>query len=207
MKKIILSAIAIISFGFVSAQEVKFGIKTGFNLSNWTGDTKGSNLIYIVGINAGGFAEIKVSERFAIQSEILYSTQGTKNKNYAAYLGNRLYKGDIKMDLSYINIPVMFRYSTDGKSFMEAGPQIGFLTSAKTRTKLDGYAQTVDEDVKKIFKSLDFGINVGAGYNISDHLLINLRYYIGLANIAKTESGDDTKIHNSVFSLSMGYKF
>lgn len=207
MKKVILSAIAIIAFGFVNAQEVKFGIKTGMNLSNWTGDTKVRSLKYIFGINAGGFAEIKVSDRFGIQPEILYSTQGTKNKNFGAYVDGRFRKGDIKMDLSYINIPVMFKYSTDGKSFMEAGPQIGFLTSAKARTKIDGFSETVEEDVKKIFKSLDFGINIGAGYNFNKHLLTSLRYNIGLANIAKTEPGEDMKIHNSVFSLSMGYKF
>lgn len=207
MKKVILSAIAIMVFGFVKAQEVKFGIKTGLNLSNWTGDTRGTNLKSIFGINAGGFAEIKVSDQFAIQPEILYSTQGTKSKNYGAYIDGRYYKGDIKMDLSYVNIPVMFKYSTDGKSFMEAGPQIGFLTSAKARTKLDGYSETVEQNVKEIFKALDFGLNIGVGYNFSQHLLASLGYNIGLANIAKTESGDDTKIHNSVFSLSMGYKF
>ncbi|WP_256365496.1 hypothetical protein [Flavobacterium sp. MEB061] len=44
MKKIILSAIAVMLCGFANAQDVKVGIKGSLNLSSWAGDTRGLNL-------------------------------------------------------------------------------------------------------------------------------------------------------------------
>ena len=38
MKKLILSAIAIMAFAFSNAQETRFGVKGGLNLTNFTGD-------------------------------------------------------------------------------------------------------------------------------------------------------------------------
>jgi opacity protein-like surface antigen len=207
MKKIILSAIAVMTFAFVNAQDVKYGVKGGVNISNFSGDTDGTDLKSRVGFNIGGFVEIKFSEKFALQPEILYSTQGTKFKNVGAEVGGSFYTGDINFNLAYINIPVMFKYYGTKKFSIEAGPQIGFLTSAKSKTKLDGFNRTNQIDVKDIFESIDFGLNLGAGYDFTENISVGARYNFGLANIAKTEAGDNTKLHNSVFSFSVGYKF
>jgi hypothetical protein len=207
MKRNILSVIAFMLFVFASAQEVKFGIKGGFNLSNWAGDTRGMNLKPIFGVNAGVLVQIKLSEKLDIQPEFLYSTQGTKMKNVRATISDTYYNGDIKWNLSYINIPILFKYSSDNKSFIEAGPQVGFLTSAKASTKLTQYSQTVKQDMKEAFESIDFGFVVGVGFNITPNLLADLRYNIGLSNIAKTESGDNTKIRSGVLALTAAYKF
>lgn len=207
MKKIILSAIAVMTFAFVNAQDVKYGVKGGVNISNFSGDTDGTDLKSRVGFNIGGFVEIKFSEKFALQPEILYSTQGTKFKNVGAEVGGSFYTGDINFNLAYINIPVMFKYYGTKKFSIEAGPQIGFLTSAKSKTKLDGFNRTNQIDVKDIFESIDFGLNLGAGYDFTENIFVGARYNFGLANIAKTEAGDNTKLHNSVFSFSVGYKF
>lgn len=207
MKKIILVAIAVMLCGFANAQDVKLGIKGSVNLSSWTGDTRGLNLRPMFGVNVGALIQIKVTDELDIQPEVLYSNQVTKMKNVGANISGIYYTGDIKWNLSYINVPVLFKYSTDDKSFIEAGPQVGFLTSAKASTKLTQYSPTVTKDAKEAFESIDFGFVVGVGYNINQHLMADLRYNIGLSNIAKTESGDDTKIRNSVLALSLAYKF
>lgn len=207
MKKIILSAVAVMAFAFANAQEVKYGIKGSVNLSNFSGDTDGLDLQSKVGFNAGGFVEIKLSDKFGIQPEILFSTQGTKAKAEGVEIEGNFYNGEVCFNLSYINVPVMFKYYAVDKLNIEVGPQIGFLTSAKTKTTVDGFNGSNEMDVKDNFESIDFGLNFGAGYDFTDHFSAGLRYNLGLANIAKTEAGDDTKIHNSVFSLSVGYKF
>ncbi len=203
MKKIILSAIAVMAFGFVNAQDIKYGIKGGLNLSSLSGDTDGLDLKSKFGFHAGGFVEIKFSEKFALQPELLYSTQGTKFDDIQ--LGGNAAKTCFNFD--YINVPVMFKYFAAEKFFVEAGPQIGFLVAAKARVKVD--EQNIDnkQDIKDNFESIDFGLNFGAGYEFTENIFASARYNLGLANIAKTESGDDTKIHNGVFSLSVGYKF
>ncbi len=207
MKKVILSAIAVMAFGMANAQDVKFGLKGGLNVSNFSGDTEGIDFKSRFGFNAGGFVEIKFSEKFALQPEILYSTQGAKVKNFDLDVdGIGTVNADVAFNLAYINVPVMFKYFAAEKFSLEAGPQIGFLVSAETKTKVEGYGSS-KVDIKDNFESIDFGLNLGAGYDFTENLSVGARYNLGLANIAKTEEGDDSKVHNGVFSLSVGYKF
>ena len=207
MKKVILSAIAIFTIGFANAQKAQFGVKGGLNLAVIAGDTEGYDFQSKAGFHVGGFVAIKVSDKLVIQPEILYSTQGSSVKNISLVLDGTNYTADIKFNLSYINVPVMFKYYAADKFSIEAGPQVGFLSSAKTATKVDGFSQTVDQDIKDSFESVDFGLNIGAGYDFTKKVSAGIRYNLGLSNLAKTESGDNTKINNSVFSISLGYKF
>lgn len=207
MKKIILSSLFVLAVSFTYAQKAEFGIKGGLNSSDFNGDTDGVDLKSRIGFNVGAFVSIQLAEKIILQPEILYSTQGAKAENVTAPIDDMLFTGDIKFNLSYINVPVMIKYYVSDKFNFEAGPQIGFLTSAKTSTKLDGFDQTFEEDVKDSFESVDFGLNLGAGYDFSKKFSAGIRYNFGLSNVAKTESGDTDEINNSVFSLSVGYKF
>jgi len=207
MKKIILSSLLVLVFGFANAQKAEFGIKGGLNSSNFSGDTEGVDFKPKVGFNIGAFASIKLSEKITLQPEILFSTQGAKAENVNANVNGVNYTADIDFNLSYINIPVMFKYYVADKFNFEVGPQIGFLTSAETSTKLEGFNQTVDQNAKNYFESVDFGFNLGAGYDFTNNISAGIRYNIGLSNILKTEAGDNSKSQNSVFSLSVGYKF
>lgn len=207
MKKIILSTLLVLAFGFTYAQKAQFGLKGGLNSSTFVGDTEGMDFKPRVGFNVGAFAAIELSEKITLQPEILFSTQGAEAQNVEAFVNGSIYTGDVKFNLSYINIPVMFKYYVADKFNLEAGPQIGFLTSAETSTKLDGFSQTVDQDAKDYFESVDFGFNLGAGYDFTKNVSAGIRYNIGLSNVFKNQPGDDSKIQNSVFSLSVGFKF
>ena len=158
----------------------------------------------IIGFHIGGFVDIKISEKFSFQPELLYSTQGSKFSENLSFEGD-VYNVDATLKMAYISIPVMFKYYVADKFNLEAGPQIGFLTSCKMKVEAMGLSET--EDVKDSFESIDFGLNIGAGYDFTEKLSAGVRYNFGLSNVAKTEAGDDTEIKNSVFSLSVGYKF
>ena len=198
MKKIILSAVAVMAFGFANAQDAKFGVKGGVNFATLSGDVE--NESSIVGFNVGGFAEIKISDKFSVQPELLYSTQGAKFE-YSEF-GNT-YKETLK--LAYLNLPVMAKYYVAPKFSLEAGPQIGFLLSAKDEYSGEGMSGSAN--VKDNFNSIDFGLNFGAGFDFTDNFSAGIRYNLGLSNIADTEAGDDTKVTSNVLSLSVGYKF
>lgn len=187
MKKIILSAVAVLAFGFTNAQEVKFGAKVALNVASLTGDVDDPSSY--IGFQIGGFAEFKLSEKFAIQPELLYSAQGGKETLDGA---------DFTHKLGYVNIPVMAKFYVANSFSLEAGPQIGFLTSAK------GKIESIEVDTKDSFKSVDFGLNLGAGYDFTEKLSAGLRYNLGLSNIADIEGYD---VKNGVFSVSLGYKF
>jgi len=198
MKKIMLTAAAVLAFAFSNAQETKFGVKAGLNIANIGGDIEDASSK--IGFNVGGFAEFKISDKFAIQPELLFSTQGAKTE---------WSEDDVtveeKLNLSYLNIPVMAKFYVAEKFSLEAGPQIGFLLSAKSKFEGGGLSEEVD--VKDAYESIDFGVNFGAGYDFTENLSAGVRYNLGLSNIAKTEDGEDFKMNNSVFSVSVGYKF
>jgi len=193
MKKIILSAIAIMAFAFSNAQETRFGIKGGLNISSIVGgDVRDANSL--VGFHIGGLAEIHVVEKFYIQPELLFSTQGAK---FDGPFGTN---EDVK--LNYLNVPVLAKYYIVDKKFsVEAGPQLGFLLSAKS----DSF------DIKDDTKSVDFGFNFGAGYNFTDNFSVGLRYTVGLSPIWDDNIDDSEDLYDSAkngnFQISLAYKF
>ena len=201
IKKIILTAVAVFGFAFANAQEVKFGVKGGLNISNFSGDVEGnkSRIGYLV----GGFAEIKISEKFSIQPELLYSAQGVNFKESGSGFTN-----EEKQINGYLNIPVMAKGYVAPKVSIEVGPQIGFLLNSKSKVEetVDGDVYSVEADTKKFFESTDFGLNFGLGYDLTEKLSIGGRYNLGLSNILK-DAEEGEKVKNSVFSFSVGYKF
>ena len=57
---------------------LKFGVKGGVNFANYTGgDISGVDFKTITSYHMGAVMELKVFENFAIQPELLYSTQGS----------------------------------------------------------------------------------------------------------------------------------
>lgn len=208
MKKILLTATAVMAFGLMQAQEVKYGAKVGLNISTLTGDIENTN--NKIGFHIGGFAEIKVSDKFSVQPEILYSSQGTKGEETYTDLSGS-FKVNLTQELSYLNIPVMAKYYVAEKFYLEAGPQIGFLLSAEQKGEASGIyngqpfnvSQTVDN--KDTLNSTDFGLNFGLGFNISKNVGAGVRYTAGLSNLDKET--ENSTINNSNIGISILYTF
>jgi hypothetical protein len=184
MKKVFLLIIGVASFATMQAQ-TKFGVKAGANFANITGDDVDDTKIK-VGINVGAFARFGLGDSWSLQPEVVFSTQGAK-----------LDGG--KYNLSYVNIPILAQYNFKGGFNVEAGPQIGFLTSAKAKPD-----EGDSEDIKDAFKSTDFALAFGAGYTTTANVGFNVRYNLGLGNIIDS---DDAKAHNSVIQVGVFYLF
>lgn len=194
MKKIILAVFALSVFSFANAQDkksnkvgsdhVRFGLKAGLSNSILAGDTDVKSLL---SFHAGGFVNVPISDKFSIQPELLYSAQGENGKSI-----------DVTLQNDYINLPVMAKFYVSNNFTIEAGPQIGLLLSAKIK-----YAgQSVD--TKQFYNTTDFSLCFGLGYDVSEDLFLSARYNTGLSNLDK--SGKES-IKNSVFQVSLGYKF
>jgi len=198
MKKLLI-IVCIASLTFVSCSTTKtarLGLKAGANFSTISGDDT-DNVKTLTAFHVGGVAEVPVSDNFSVQPELLYSSQGAK------YEESEGYDGKFKFD--YINVPVMAKFNVSNGLSLEAGPQVGFLMSAK-----DEYNSTGDsgeEDIKDFVKGLDFGLNIGAGYRLESGLNFGARYNLGLSNINDFEGADDFKNQNGVIQLYVGYFF
>jgi Outer membrane protein beta-barrel domain len=95
MKKLFFATVAVFAFGISNAQEARFGAKGGVNFSNFGGDADDADMK--VGFAIGGFAEVKFSDKFAVQPELLFTLLGAKRR-------------DIYANLNYIAIPLMAKY-------------------------------------------------------------------------------------------------
>ena len=214
MKKILFSAI-LLATGFVNAQDIKFGAKLGLNISNFSGDVTDSKSL--IGAQIGGFAEITISDKFAIQPELVFSMQGAKTE-YSESDIDYSYSEKSKTKLNYLNIPVSAKYNLSEKFSLLAGPQFGILMSAKedfdVSETISGVNDTYSEsaDVKDFYKSLVFSFNIGTAYSITENIYVDARYNLGLSRITKSftdEFGDSysADIKNNVIQFSVGYKF
>lgn len=196
MKKILLSAVAVMAFGVAAqAQDMKFGVKAGLNIANIGGDaeTEGSRM----GLHIGGVAEFKLSETFSIQPELLYSMMGAKINQTDGFDSEEV---DLKLD--YLTIPVMAKYYIAEGFSIEAGPYVGFLMSAKVE----------DEDVKDGYKGVDFGLGAGVAYDLPMGVFFQARYAAGLSEIGEDfefagETVEAVKATNNAIQISVGYKF
>tara|TARA_R100001369_G_scaffold91087_1_gene131415 strand:+ start:34 stop:591 length:558 start_codon:yes stop_codon:yes gene_type:complete len=185
MKKLLLlSIIAILGLSnSIIAQDVNFGLKTGLNISNFTGGDVDRNNIF--SFHVGGFAEFELNKKFSLQPELLYSRQGSEAEN------------SIKIKVDYLVIPLMAKYYLSEKFSLEAGPQVSFLVNDKAEFNNSSIA-----DAETDASSFDFGLNLGFGYNINSNLFAQARYNYGITTVA-----ENPDIKNSVFQISLGYKF
>lgn len=216
MKKVLICAIAIFTFGVASAQEVKFGVKAGVNLATFSGDAVDTDVSMKPGAHVGGLVEIKFTDKLALQPELLFSMQGAK-VTQRGFDGTFTYTDESKENLTYVNVPVLLKYYPVGGFYLEGGPQAGFLVSAKskvesTETDIDGNLTrtSFEEDSKDFYKTVDFSFNFGAGYDFTPNWFVGARYNIGLTNV--NDLGGAYSIYevdqkNSVLSFSVGYKF
>jgi hypothetical protein len=206
MKKFIVIVVLIL-FSFrteaqdkpLSKSDISFGLKGGLNFALITGDDT-DNFDGRAAFHIGGIVEVPISEKFSFQPEILYSSQGDKMTEEGM---------DISFKLDYLNLPLIAKYYlTEGFS-LEAGPQIGFLLSSKVE------AEGISIDIKDVMKGIDFGLNFGVGYKLENNLFFGARYNLGVANIVENNGSildveidaGNTKNHNEVFQLSVGYFF
>ena len=214
MKKLsIFIAIMLFGFSTVNAQEINFGAKAGVNFASITGDDT-DDLDGRTSFHVGIVAEIVISDKFSVQPELLYSSQGaTSEDSYTEEDINIKEEGTVKLD--YINLPIMAKFYVGEGFSLEAGPQIGFLMNSEIEMKLTasgaGVSESISvtEDLKDHIKGIDFGLNLGVGYKMENGLNFGARYNLGLsdANDDPEFFESDSYFKNSVIQVSVGYFF
>jgi hypothetical protein len=184
-----MTGIASAQHGNSPAGHVNIGIKGGANVYNVHND---NNTKYDprIGFNLGLLGHIHLNSNFAIQPEIVYSAQGAKQT---------VDNGTNKLNLNYINVPVLLQYMFDNGLRLQAGPQVGFLVSAKSKTGNNSI------DVKNDMNPIDFALSFGASYVFPPTGFgIDARYNLGLNNINKNGTVNST---NRGLQLGIFYIF
>ena len=92
-------------------------------------------------------------------------------------------------DSGEIHIPLMANYAVSEEFSLLAGPALGILL-----------------DTEEGLSSFNYGIELGGAYDITEELLVEARYSLGLANLVEdAPSGVSASI--SGFYVGVGYRF
>ncbi|WP_044638838.1 porin family protein [Siansivirga zeaxanthinifaciens] len=160
MKKIYLAMLLLVSvYGY--SQEVKFGVRGGYNISNLDFDTPITvENIHRNGIFIGFLAEIGLSKGIAFMPEIQLSAEGAKDED---------------LQLDYLQMPLYFKFRLSEKFHVGLGPQVG-LKSHKFEDGLRDWAYS--------------GVG-GLEFKLSHTLFLDARYTYGVVNIFDKDLGDE----------------
>ncbi len=155
MRKTLFTAIVLLGCGIaINAQSFHFGAKAGANFASITGDD--ADFDGRTGYHIGLVAELGLSEKFAIQPELIYSAQGADESG-------------LDLNIDYLNLPILAEIKLTEMFSIQAGPQFGFKVN-------EGDFEDLNE--------FDLSGAAGVEINISK-FFAQARYNFGFTDIAE----------------------
>ena len=226
MKKSIFFSAILLFVGVSTTLKAQFGIRGGVNLSSLSASaTETTYSDYernsILGYQLGLIVPLKVSDRVAIQPELLWVQKGGKS-TYGFSNSNKLV---VSQTYNYVEVPVSLKLSfgqTLGNgigAYVLVGPYLGLATGGKTKRELTiaGATTTTENSVNydnsdkaDRQKRLDYGGQVGAGVSIGK-LFLDVRYSLGFNNLldSDTNNSNDNSpyLRTRGLGLTAGFMF
>lgn len=200
-------------------QPIRFGIKAGGNSSYFSEQSFGMNSQKL-GFHAGAFVNIPISKQFSFQPEVLYNQMGARDVAYSTETTTGATtvktKGESKVTMNYISVPLMVQMRPIDKFYIEAGPEFSYFINGKTKgeatvaSTTGGVTTTTrtsqsDDINKDNINKFNFGLGLGLGYDITNNIGISARYTNSLTKIEKSRPAAEN--NNRVFQLGLNYKF
>lgn len=168
---------------------LSFGLKAGANYSDYMNASFATDPWY--GFHAGMTIGFRLTKHFSIVEDFLYAQEEIKNKS-------ALFDGQ-NIKVSYLSVPILFRYTTAPGFYIEAGTQASMRLSEKV----------ADLPPNAHFANFtNIGLAGGIGYQGKKGFGFGVRYIYGL-----TKAGDlqNTGINNNFKSgtaqVSLTYIF
>lgn len=188
----LLSLVIILLFPLYSLAQLlpedrnyKIGVKGGLNFSTLT-VLNVTNERALAGLNLGVFFKQKINENFSVQPELLYSSKGSE---ITFDLTN--FHGIAKINLNYLDLPVLLVFNPTPYFNIHIGPYFGVLIYTNIKTINEPVPDEIYYDLGaeitgKNFKAFDAGMMAGVGVEIG---IFNagMRYNFGMVDVGKTK--------------------
>lgn len=209
MKKFVfLAAVAAMMIAMPAQAQIKWGIKAGVNMSNFSLKDKGDNFSSSnrTGFFAGPMAEVSLPVvGMGIDGALLYDQRRVKLEEGTKEEGTKTQDEA----LHYISIPINVKYTYGlgdiAGVYLATGPQFSFFVGNKKKFE----NVTEEFDVSKSQMSW----NIGVGVKAINHLQVGYNYNIGLGNTADFKVNDSAKnlvkgkLKNNTHQISVAYLF
>ncbi len=184
------------------------GVQVGVNIANasYTSTMSGITKSARTGLLLGGILEIGVSDIVLLRAEPMYVQNGARMD---ISLGTWPESGDQSMKaiykLEYLEIPVHVKWQIGAaavRPYVFAGPNLGVLLAATLEEEIPPpavpepeYRESGTRDIQDRFASTNFAVDFGAGVTydvaVDIQLIMDVRYSLGLSNIAKPPDPND----------------
>ncbi|MGV3588729.1 MAG: porin family protein [Adhaeribacter sp.] len=224
MKKIFyVLALVLLAVPFygASAQNIKVGIKGGYNAANWEGNAM-NNFQSIVqlsngyvstemrsGFHAGAFLSVPVTSFLTLEPGAYYSQKGIRLTGQLS--SQTLDFLDVRATLTnraeYVDVPLLAKFFVADGFHIYGGPQMSFLVSNKINVRAGAFGINVlntninfDNQIRKT----DVGLVGGIGYRFANGVNLSGGYDYGLNTVDK---GGNLNTYNRVIKVSMGFEF
>jgi hypothetical protein len=160
----------------------RFGVKGGVNFSDLhTKDAEESN--WLTGFNLGVFCKLPVSEYFAFQPELYFTTKGAE-----VTYDNTFVDGTARFVFNYLEVPLLFAVNVNENVNIHVGPYAAFLVSGKATNEANINLFDFEENIDpEDYNKLDAGIAAGVGIDIGA-VSLGARYNFGLTRVGKERS-------------------
>jgi len=195
-KKLFLAITMSLLFAVSSTAQFQFGagIKGGLNLAtqSTTGEGAGVSVRQLIGYNGGVYGNIFLTDMFGLQAELAVCSRGS-DWDDVSY--------NVKDKLTYLDLPLLFKFQPIKYANIHLGPQFGYLLSAKQEDKDDGDIT----DIRDWYNSLDVGLAFGAEANLPYRINFTARYVIGLVSATNDEEYIDPW-RNNFLQFSLGFR-
>lgn len=206
MKKVILLFfVALCTFG-AQAQELKYGVTAGVNVS------KPSNSDSHIGFNVGAKGELSFENNIYAGVGLTLSSKGRKSVGF--YDSATKTGATWNTTQYYLEIPVYVGYKApiteNVKLFGNVGPYIGVELFGKSIVTDEVAGKKSEKTVDNVFKDkvqerFDWGLGANVGVEFRNHYQLSLGYSLGMNNIYKKNTNLNSK--NRVFNISFAYIF
>ena len=205
MKRIVIALFALLTAVNVSAQDWRFGVVGGLNLSWEYEKVLGEKLISdtYIGFQAGIKAEMDFSDHitdgFFLDGSLLYSLKG------GSYSGSHT-------NLGFLHLPInlVYRYaiSDDVSILGGVGPYFSLGVVGKDVEKVEG-SKIKTPIFGDIYQRFDFGLNYKVGVEMWDQWQFYAGFEHGLLDLTKTKVADEviSKCHLLNFYIGTAFMF
>ena len=183
--------------------------RVGVSFSNITGDDLFSEDSKMkVNLTYGFEAEYYFTDKLSVAGGLLFTNQGYKFDYYEVEgHSNNSIKRTANLNNYYAAVPITLNYYIVDGLAVKAGVQPAFRV--KTKLKGDGVNMDMDEALDFLFTNKEVTLNkfdlmvpVGFSYEYNK-IVFDARYNFGFIKLFK---GIDASSHNSLITLTLGYK-
>lgn len=179
----------------VNAQEFEGGIHAGLTASQVQGDDYGG--YNKAGFYAGAYVNYTFTQHSAFQLELNYIQKGSR------HIGTRNDPNTYKLNLHYVELPLLYQYLINEHFSVEAGLALGVFVKSFEEHQYEEQVSAKD------FQRLTLSFVGGVYYNINERFRLSIRTNNSITPIRPHISGKSRLFNFGQYNdlLSLGFQY